>query len=128
MAIDIKKQATDLAKKAKHYLKPTLYTIVGLLLLYVIIYISVRKDHMPAQLQQTIDSLTQANVTLMQKQKQLDSTIMVYQNQSHILDGKIDDTKKKADVVSKHYRNQLQIVSSYNITELDSFFKARYNY
>ena len=43
MAIDIKKQATDLAKKAKHYLKPTLYTIVGLLLLYVIIYMKIYK-------------------------------------------------------------------------------------
>ena len=110
------------------YKKQIAYVIVGLFLLYGIIWITTRKPQMPADLQATIDSLTNANKVLIEHQKQIDSTIHVYEAEVEKVDHQIDNIKEKTTVIKKYYHEVNQQVDHYNATQVDSFFKARYNY
>lgn len=110
------------------YKKEIAYTIVGLFVLYGIIWLATRKPQMPADIKATIDSLTNVNKALIEHQKQIDSTIHVYEAEVKQVDGKIDNIKEKTTIIKEYYHEQSQQVNNYTPTELDSFFKARYNY
>ena len=110
------------------YKKQIAYVIVGLFLLYGIIWITTRKPQMPADIKATIDSLTNVNKQLIEHQKQIDSTIHVYEAEVKQVDDKIDNVKEKTTIIKEYYHEQSQQVNNYTPTELDSFFKARYNY
>lgn len=83
---------------------------------------------MPAELQATIDSLTNVNKTLVERQKQIDSTIQLYETQVKEVDNKIDHIKEKTTVIREYYHEQSQAASSYTPNQIDSFFKQRYGY
>lgn len=110
------------------YKKQIVYVIVGLFLLYGIIWIATRKPQMPAELQATIDSLTNANKALVEHQRQIDSTIHVYETEVKQVDYQIDNIKEKTTIIKEYYHNVSQQVNTYTPTELDLFFKTRYNY
>lgn len=110
------------------YKKQILYTIVGLFVLYGIIWIATRKPQMPADLKATIDSLTNANKVLVERQKQIDSTIQVYETEVNKVDYQIDHIKTQTTIVNKYYNDLGQQVDSYKPTQVDSFFKQRYSY
>ena len=124
----IKKQVATIATNIKNNYKAILITIASFILLYGIIYIATRKPQMPANLQTTIDSLTAANKLLIEHQKQIDSTITVYEAEVKQVDTRIDNVKEKTTIIKEYYHEQSQQVDTYTPTELDSFFKARYNY
>jgi hypothetical protein len=110
------------------YKKQIAYVIIGLFLLYGIIWIATRKPQIPADIKATLDSLTNANKVLIEHQKQIDSTIHVYETEVKQVDDKIDNIKEKITIIKEYYHEQNQQVNNYTPTELDSFFKARYNY
>jgi hypothetical protein len=110
------------------YKKQIAYIIVGLFLLYGVIWIATRKPQMPADLQSTIDSLTNANKVLIEHQKQIDSTIHVYETEVRQVDYAIDHIKEKTTVIKEYYHDVSQQVEHYDATQIDSFFKSRYNY
>ena len=110
------------------YKKQIAYVIVGLFLLYGIIWVATRKPQIPADIKATIDSLTNANKILIEHQKQIDSTIRVYEAEVKQVDHQIDNIKEKTTIIKEYYHEQSQQVNNYTPTELDSFFKARYNY
>jgi predicted RNase H-like nuclease (RuvC/YqgF family) len=112
----------------KENYKVALYVIAGFVLLYGIIYITTRKPQMPAEYKTTIDSLVIKNKELEQQQKQLDSTIQTYKARVEQVDTRINNIKEKTTIVKEYYHEQIQTVSSYTPTQLDSFFKARYDY
>lgn len=110
------------------YLKPALYTIGGFVLLYALIWIFTRKPQMPAEYKTAIDSLTKANAALAEQQKQLDNTIHIYEGKVNEVDSQIHNIKEKTTIVKEYHHEIIQQVSHYNATELDNFFKTRYNY
>jgi hypothetical protein len=118
----------EIQKLIVKYKQPILYVIVGLFLLYGIIWISTRKPQMPADLQATIDSLTNANKALIEHQKQIDSTIHVYETEVEKVDYQIDNVKEKTIIIKEYYHEISQQVENYGVVQVDSFFKARYNY
>ena len=83
---------------------------------------------MPADLQATIDSLTNANIKLIEHQKQIDSTIKVYEAEVKEVDNQIDHIKEKTTIIREYYHEQSQAASSYTPTQVDSFFRNRYGY
>jgi len=123
-----KKQIKSFVDKNKGKGKIILYVIVALFLLYGIIWIATRKPQMPADLQATIDSLNNANKQLIEYQKQIDSTIHVYETEVKQVDYAIDHIKEKTTVVKEYYHNISQQVEHYDATQVDLFFKTRYNY
>ncbi len=64
----------------------------------------------------------------MSTQQQIDSTIHVYETEVKQVDDKIDNIKEKTTIIKEYYHEISQQVNNYTLTELDSFFKKRYNY
>ena len=111
----------------KNY-KTILIVIGSLLLLYGIIWIATRKPQTPADIKATLDSLTNANKVLIEHQKQIDSTIRVYEAEVKQVDHQIDNIKEKTTIIKEYFHDVSQQVNHYDATQIDSFFKARYNY
>ena len=110
------------------YKKQIAYTIVGLFLLYGIIWLATRKPQIPADIKATLDSLNNVNKVLIEHQKQIDSTIHVYEAEVHKVDFEINNIKEKTTIIKEYYHDVSQQVDHYNATQVDSFFKTRYNY
>ena len=97
-------------------------------MLYGVIWISTRKPQMPIEYKAVIDSLTNANKQLIEHQKQIDSTIAVYEKEVNQIDFQVDHIKEKTTIVREFYHEASQAAEQYTPTQVDSFFKARYNY
>ncbi len=61
-------------------------------------------------------------------QKQIDSTIRVYETEVKQVDHQIDNIKEKTTIIKEYFHDVSQQVNHYDATQIDSFFKARYNY
>ena len=110
------------------YKKQIAYVILGAIVLYGIIWVATRQPQMPAEYKATIDSLTKANATLAVQQKQLDSAIDVYETKVDKVDVQIDNIKGQTTIVKEYHHEIIEKVDHYDATDIDSFFKTRYNY
>jgi len=111
----------------KNY-KTILKVICGLLFLYIFILIATRKPKIPSDIKSTIDSLTNINKQLLKKQKQIDSTIAVYEIKVNEVDFQIDNIKEKTTIIREYYHEVGQQTDKYTPSQIDLFFKIRYNY
>jgi len=105
-----------------------LVVIGGVIFLYLFILLVTPKPSMPADIRATIDSLTAVNQQLIEHQKQIDSTIAVYEEEVNQIDNQVDNIKEKTTIVREYYREVGQQATQYTPTQIDSFFKSRYNY
>ena len=117
-----------MVKKNSKTIGRLLIVIGGLIFLYLFILLVTPKPDMPADIKATIDSLTNANKRLIEHQKQIDSTIAVYEEEVNQIDNQVDNIKEKTTIVREYYHEVGQQVNQYTPTQVDSFFKARYNY
>ena len=102
--------------------------IGGVIFLYLFILLVTSKQGMPADIKATIDSLTAVNKQLIEHQQQIDSTINAYEEEVNQIDFQVDNIKEKTTIVREYYHEVGQQVNQYTPTQVDSFFKARYNY
>ena len=102
--------------------------VIGTLLICVLIYFMIPKPSMPADLKASIDSLTIANKKLMQSQQHMDSAITAYEAKVNQIDSHISHIKSQTTIVNKYYNDLGQQIDNYQSSEVDSFFKSRYNY
>jgi len=117
-----------MTKKNSKTIGITLIVLGGLVLLYFFIQLVTPKPDMPADIKATIDSLTAINKQLIEHQKQIDSTIAVYEAEVDQIDNQVDNIKEKTTIIREYYHDAGQQASQYTPTQVDSFFKARYNY
>ena len=110
------------------YGKTALYVVGGLILMYLMIYVFTPKSELPLEYKHALDSLNRANAELIAKQKQIDSTISAYKNQIDSLDLAIGNIDVKKTEIHNHYQILGDKANKYNTAQVDSFFKARYNY
>ena len=102
--------------------------IGGVIFLYLFILLVTPKPGMPADIKATIDSLIAVNKQLIEHQQQIDSTINVYEEEVNQIDFQVDNIKEKTTIVREYYHEVGQQAAQYTPTQVDSFFKARYNY
>jgi hypothetical protein len=102
--------------------------VIGTILLCVLIYFLIPKPTIPADLKASIDSLTIINKKLMQSQEHMDSTISAYEREVEQIDTHISHIKSQTTIVNKYYNDLGQQINHYVPTQVDSFFKSRYNY
>ena len=121
-------QSTSMTKKNSKTIGITLVVLGGLVLLYFFIQLVTPKPGMPADIKATIDSLTNVNKQLIEHQKQIDSTIAVYETEINQIDYQVDHIKEKTTIVREYYHEVSQQTEQYTPTQVDSFFKARYKY
>lgn len=122
------KKVLALVEENRATLKKVSYVLLGIVALYLILLITTAKPQMPIEYKAAIDSLTKVNKALLEKQKQIDSTITAYQTEIDELDFKVDNVKEKTTIVREYYHEVGQQAGKYTPTQIDSFFKARYNY
>ena len=115
-------------KKNSKVIGKILVAISGVIFLYLFILLVTPKPGMPADIKATIDSLTAVNKQLIERQKQIDSTIAVYEAEVDQIDFQVDNIKEKTTIVREYYHEVGQQAAQYTPTQVDSFFKARYNY
>ena len=121
-------QSASMTKKNSKTIGITLIVLGGLVLLYFFIQLVTPKPDMPADIKATIDSLTAINKQLIEHQKQIDSTIAVYEAEVDQIDNQVDNIKEKTTIIREYYHDAGQQASQYTPTQVDSFFKTRYNY
>ena len=112
----------------KSYIKPVIYTIVGLFVMYWMIYLLTPKPKMPTEYKAAIDSLTQSNKVLMERQKQLDNVITSYEAEVEKIDSTLHTIKEKTTIVKEFHHEIIERVNHYNAAQIDTFFRIRYNY
>jgi len=110
------------------YGKTALYVIGGLIVMYLMIYVFTPKPQLPLEYKHALDSLNRANAELVAKQKQIDSAIASYQSQIYDLDYAIGNIQTKKTEIINHYQVLGGKVSNYEPSQVDSFFRSRYNY
>jgi hypothetical protein len=123
-----KKELVDFIQQNKGKGKIGFYIIGGLLVLFGLLWVTTRQPKMPADIKATIDSLTNVNKQLIEHQKQIDSTIAIYETEINQIDNQVDNIKEKTTIVREYYHEVGQQAGKYTPTQVDSFFKARYNY
>ena len=106
--------------------KKALYFAGGLILVYLMIYFLTPKPPMPIDYRASIDSLIQSNNALIDHQNKIDSIIIIYSTKVDSIDNKIDSVKEKTIIIKKYYHEVSAKVDTFQISQLDSFFKARY--
>lgn len=118
----------QLISTVKTNYKTILYVIGSILFLYLFIFLLTRKPQIPADIKATIDSLTNVNKQLVEKQNQINNTIDSINNNVDEVDFKINNIKEKTTIVREYYHEINQQANKYTPTQIDSFFKARYSY
>lgn len=124
----VEQEVATFVNENKGKAKIGLYVIGGLIVLFGIIWLTTRQPQMPADIKATIDSLTNVNKQLVEHQRQIDSTINAYEAEVDKVDYELDHIKEKTTIVREYYHEVGQQATQYTPTQVDSFFKARYNY
>jgi uncharacterized coiled-coil DUF342 family protein len=108
--------------------KKIIYTIIAAIAIYGTVWIATREPRMPKDMKATIDSLTKANAAYQEKQNALSESIDSFKTQVNKVDFEIDNIKEKTTVVKEYHHEIIEKVDHYDPTEIESFFKQRYNY
>jgi hypothetical protein len=124
----LKNKILSWVKVNKQLLKYVGLGIIGLIVMYYMILLLTPKPQIPTNIKVTLDSLTNANKQLLENQKQIDSTIAVYKIKVNEVDFQIDNIKEKTTIVREYYHEVGQQVDKFTPSQIDSFFKIRYNY
>jgi hypothetical protein len=109
-------------------LKITLIAIVSIIAMYWMILLFTPKPQMPAEYKIQLDMLNKSNGDLIAKQKQIDSVIATYNSKIGELDVRISNIKEKTTIIKEYYHEVSQAADKFTPTQVDSFFKKRYNY
>lgn len=115
-------------KKNKEKIKIVLIVIASIVAMYWMIRLLTPKPQMPAEYKVQLDMLNKSNADLVNKQKQIDSVIQAYNGKISELDIKISSIKEKTTIIKEYYHEVSQAADRFTSTQVDSFFKKRYNY
>ena len=102
--------------------------VILLVLLYFAYTVLQDNSNKYHKYEHTIDSLSTQVEALDSVHHKQDSVIVIYQDSIVYLDNIIEVEKIKIVTVEKKYKEIRNKVHEYNPTEIDSFFKFRYNY
>ena len=119
---------TQFVKKNENGIKITFLIALVLFITYWMILLFTPKAQIPAEYKLELDILNKANADLAARQKQIDSIIAIYKFQIDSIDFAIRGLDIKKTEVNNYYQNLGVKVNKYTPTQIDSFFKLRYNY
>jgi hypothetical protein len=120
--------AKQFITKNQSNIKLVLIVLVSLVAMYWMIRLFTPKSQMPAEYKVQLDMLNKSNSDLVAKQKQIDSIIAVYNGKISELDIKISGIKEKTTIIKEYYHEVSQAADRFTPSQVDSFFKKRYNY
>jgi peptidoglycan hydrolase CwlO-like protein len=106
--------------------KTILKGLVGLFILYWVIYVLTPTMQMSVQEKQKIDSLNTIIKEIYKDQQKLDSNIVGYNKKIDEVDNHIDKIKGQKTIIKEIYHEEINRVNSYTDNDIDSFFTNRY--
>jgi hypothetical protein len=104
------------------------YIVGTAVLVCTLVWATTLKPKMPAEIKNTIDSLTKANQTLAERQRELDEIISKHELEIQGLDHKLGNIKEKQTIIREYYHEVSTQANNYSSAQVDSFFRARYEY
>lgn len=110
---------------SKNY-KTLLFLILGLFLIYWVVFIITPSVTMSNKEKTQIDSLNVVIQSLHKENSKLDSAIISFHKETEQVDKQIEEIKKKKVTVKKEHHEKITRVDNYTEPELDSFFSDRY--
>lgn len=109
----------------KNY-KTILSVLVGLFILYWVIFILTPNSTMSKLDKNKLDSLTNVVNQISEEQDMLESEINVLSEEVDKIDNNISTIKTDKIKTGKKYHEEISRVDKYTEPELDSFFSSRY--
>ena len=100
--------------------------LVGLFILYWVIYVLTPTMQMSVQEKQKIDSLNIIVKEIYKEQQKLDSSIAGYNKKIDEVDNHIGKIKSQKTIIKEIYHEEINRVDSYTDNDIDSFFANRY--
>lgn len=105
-----------------------LKVLVGLFLLYWVIFILTPKAGLSDTQKSQLDSLSSQIKILHQDNIKLESQVIEYNKKIDQVDNNINKIKGQKTIIKEYYHEKINNVDKLTIRELDSFFTNRYNY
>lgn len=102
--------------------------IASLVALYFLILLLTRKPQIPTEVKEELKTLQHLTDSLQQNQKKYEALIKDQEAVISNLDFRLENIKEKTVIVKEYYHEQSQAVGNYTPSQVDSFFKARYQY
>lgn len=102
--------------------------LAGLGVMYFCIVVCTPKPQLPKEIKAQLDSLKKLTVQLKANQVKYDSIITAQSGIIEEIDDRVNRIKEKTIIIREYYHEQSQAASLYTPTQVDSFFKARYQY
>ena len=124
----LKNKILSWVKTNKQLLKYVGLGIIGLVVMYYMILLLTPKPQMPLEDKAKIDALIQANIVIEKRQDSLDNLISTYQTKIDSINIELGSVKEKTTIIREYYHEVGQKVDKFTPSQIDSFFKIRYNY
>jgi len=124
MSTDLKKTGSFIT----NHFKTILMVLLGLGLLYWVIFVLTPVMKMSGEEKAKIDSLNNMIKGIYKDQDRLDSVIVNYNKEVETVDKHITEIKNEKTIIKEIYHEQINRVDNYSDHELDSFFTVRYGY
>lgn len=114
--------------KNKTLVQGIIISVIVFICIFFAIRILTPKPTIPLDLKYRIDSLSKANLDLKNQVSIRDSSIAFYKDSIITLNDKYDSIDDVKTNISKQYQKINSKIGKYTSTQVDSFFKQRYNY
>jgi hypothetical protein len=104
--------------------------IIAITVLFIYINIFTKKEKLIEQeyIKAQIDSINKVNLELKAKQDSLDKNSKKFEDVIIQLDWKLQNVGENKTVIKEYYHEEKEKTKHYTPTQLDNFFKDRYNY
>jgi hypothetical protein len=102
--------------------------LLALVILYGFFYIFKPNTSMSSEDKQRIDSLILKVNVIQEEQKKLDTNILKFEEDVELISDRIHKIKKDKSIIREVYHDQILRVSTFNDSQIDSFFTARYGH
>ena len=102
--------------------------VIGIVILVAIFTPKVTLPQDTIEMQKKIDDLEKNNLELIKKQIEFDSASADYEQRIQDLELKISDVGASKVIIQKVYSDKIRKSRSSTPSDLDTFFKKRYNY
>lgn len=110
----------------KENYKTMIKVIIGLFILYWVIYVLTPKMKMSDIEKQKMDSINVVIKQIYKDQQRIDSSVSVNNQKIDEVNNNIDNIKGQKTIIKERYYEEIIRVDNYSNSDLDSFFTNRY--
>lgn len=111
-----------------NYIEFAVKLLIGFFILYWFLYFITPKTKLSEEDRTKIDVLDKKIDELLEKQKKLDSMILISESNIDSVNIAISKIKQQKTIIREIYHEEINRVAQYNDAAIDSFFTKRYGY